>query len=98
MLSVIVPRRESSLHDYLTMRFAGVAGIQILLARRQGERRRKDSRFDVNRRRVDVTLVLTAEHSDAVVLASSSSGRLLSHDAARRVLNSENSPRCISRR
>jgi hypothetical protein len=51
MLLVIVPRKDSSLQEYLTMRFAGVTAIQILLDRRQGERRRERRPIDVERRR-----------------------------------------------
>jgi hypothetical protein len=53
MLFIIVPRRESSLHRYLSLRFAGVEGVQVVLERRQSERRRVQRSFSVERRRAD---------------------------------------------
>jgi hypothetical protein len=49
-LLVIVARKETSLHQYLTMRFAGVRGVQVILDRRHGERRREQRPLDVERR------------------------------------------------
>ncbi|TMQ14076.1 MAG: hypothetical protein E6K82_27615 [Candidatus Rokuibacteriota bacterium] len=50
MLLVIVAPREVSLHRYLTMRFVGVPGVQIILDRRHGERRRAQTPHDTERR------------------------------------------------
>src|SRR5438874_2539432 len=50
MLLVIVAPREVSLHRYLTMRFAGVPGVQIILDRRHGERRRAQTPHGTRRR------------------------------------------------
>jgi hypothetical protein len=41
VLLVIVARREESLYRYLTARFAGIAGVEVILERRQAERRRQ---------------------------------------------------------
>jgi len=49
-LLVIVAPTEASLHHYLTMRFAGVRGVQIILDRRHGERRREQTPLDIERR------------------------------------------------
>jgi len=68
MLLVIVPRRESSLYDYLTIRFAGVAGVRIVVDRRQGDRRRERLRFDVERRRGDRRHPRSAAHVFGVTL------------------------------
>jgi len=53
MLFIIVPRRESSLYDYLTARFAGVRGVQIIRDRRRDERRRGRLHVRIERRRGD---------------------------------------------
>ena len=50
ILLVIVPRGDTALHDYLVRRFAGVLGLQIILDRRQGERRRESRPAALERR------------------------------------------------
>jgi hypothetical protein len=50
-LLVIVARKETSLHQYLTARFAGIEGVQVILDRRHGERRRGHTHVDIERRR-----------------------------------------------
>ena len=57
MLLVIVARKEEALYRYLCARFAGVTGVEVILERRRGERRREqiprgsERRAGVERRR-----------------------------------------------
>lgn len=50
MLLLIIAPREVSLHRYLTARFAGVSGVQIIFERRHGERRRAQVPHEPDRR------------------------------------------------
>jgi len=50
MLLVIVAPKENSLYQYLTKRFAGIRGVQIIIDRRHGERRRGHLPLDPERR------------------------------------------------
>ena len=43
-LLVIVHRHDEALFDYLQPRFAGVRGVQVILERRESDRRRESNR------------------------------------------------------
>jgi hypothetical protein len=47
---VIVARREESLYRYLSARFAGITGVEVILERRHAERRRQQIPRDSERR------------------------------------------------
>lgn len=49
----IVSRREADLFTYLSREFAGETGVQVIVDRRVGERRRQDGAPAVERRRRD---------------------------------------------
>jgi hypothetical protein len=49
----IVSRQHPDLYAYLRERFATDTAVEVILDRRVGERRKRDVRPEVNRRRVD---------------------------------------------
>jgi hypothetical protein len=53
VLLLIVARKEKALYEYQTRRFAGHPGVEVILDRRGGERRRQSHPVDVERRRGD---------------------------------------------
>ena len=52
-LIVVVGAQDRSLYDYLTRGLATVEGVQVILERRQGERRASPSPVNVERRQGD---------------------------------------------
>jgi len=52
-LIVVVEAHDRSLYDYLTRGLATVEGVQVILERRQGERRASPSPVNVERRQGD---------------------------------------------
>jgi len=52
-LIVVVEAQDRSLYDYLTRGLATVEGVQVILERRQGERRMSPASVNVERRQGD---------------------------------------------
>jgi len=52
-LIVVVEAQDRSLYDYLTRGLATVEGVQVILERRQGERRTSPASVNVERRQGD---------------------------------------------
>jgi hypothetical protein len=61
----IVARPEVGLHDYLSGHFAGRPDVEVTYDRRYGERRQRDERVPIERRRA-----ARRRHSVAVELAA----------------------------
>lgn len=52
-LLIVVRRRDQALFDYLQGRLAGVRGVEVILERRAGDRRRAVHAFSRDRRRLE---------------------------------------------